>query len=276
MASAAKSTFYRLLPLTLKPIARLCLRHSLHIQDVIEAAKIAFISAAQEELTRTEERASDCKISTMTGIHRRDVVRIGRAQEIRPEPQGLVSRIIGQWQHDKRFTTHSNQPRILPFEGEESLFRILCRTVTNDVTPGTILHELERVGAVERVKTGLRLTVSSNLSTRDIEQGMKLLSRDSFHLFEAVESNLFGEDSVPNLHLQTQYDRVSPRALKKIRQWLLKEGSAFHKRARTFLSQFDSDLNPKIERPAQPAKVVLCSFSLTTTGANSGGTKDED
>ena len=53
----------------LRPVIRLCLKHSLHIQDIIESAKLVFLEMAEVEMEKAGEKVSGCRLSTTTGIH---------------------------------------------------------------------------------------------------------------------------------------------------------------------------------------------------------------
>ncbi len=50
-------------------------------------------------------------------------------------------------------------------------------------------------------------------------------------------------------------------ALEEIRRWSAREGSAFHERARNFLSKYDRDLNPKLGGTGT-YRVAIGSFSV--------------
>ncbi|MCB0311612.1 MAG: hypothetical protein KDD42_10275, partial [Bdellovibrionales bacterium] len=51
-------TLLEMLVLMLKPVARFCLRHSISVQDLIESAKIAMISASADEIQATGRKVT--------------------------------------------------------------------------------------------------------------------------------------------------------------------------------------------------------------------------
>lgn len=245
----------------MKPVVRLCLRNSLHVQDVIESVKIAFIDAAREELESQEQKVNVSRLAAMTGMHRRDVMRIFRDEEVKEAPQGLVSRVIGHWQQNPKFQTKSGKARVLTFEGEDAEFQDLVKSVSNDLHPGTVLFELERIGAIKKVRGGVKLIARAYVPKGNLKEGLKLLANDTEDLMSAVENNLFEEKVVPNLHAKTEYDFIDPEAVPKIREWMLREGSALHQKARNFLAKFDTETNPNYDEPVAGVRVVLGSFS---------------
>lgn len=261
MGTGAEQLAIQCLRLMLKPLARFCLRHSLRIQELEEAAKIVLIEAAKEEIERSEEKVNISRLSAVTGLHRRDVMRIFREGRTIEEPRNLVSRVIGQWLNDRRFTTTRGTPRVLVGEGEQSEFHKLVRLLSNDVHPGTVLFELERVGAVERTAKGLRLVASGYVPKGNPKEGFELLSLDTGDLICAVDENVFSPGDIPNLHARTEYDKIRADMLPKIREWILEEGSEFHRRLRNYLSQFDLDISPDDGYRGKFARVVVGAFS---------------
>jgi hypothetical protein len=176
------------------------------------------------------------------------------------ESVNLVSRVVTQWENSEEYLTKGGKPKTLSYEGEASEFSKLVKQVTKDIHFKGVLLQLERLNMVERTSHGLRLSAGAHDVRKDMEKGYHVLSQDLEDLSMAVEANMTLEDDLPNLHARTEFDNIFVDALPEIRQWLLKEGSSFHQRARTFLSQFDRDVNPHIRNEAGQ-KVVLTSFS---------------
>jgi hypothetical protein len=89
----------------------------------------------------------------------------------------------------------------------------------------------------------------------------QMVSRDVDDLVVAAEENHLSSQEVTNLHLTTYYDRVPIRYEEKIRKWFIREGSLLHRKARSFLSKFDRDLNPDLAPDSDYLRVSLGSFS---------------
>lgn len=256
------------LRLLLRPVMRYCLRRSLKIQEVVEACKAALIDAAEDEIEQRGARRSVARLSVMTGVHRSDVARItGESESANTdgEPKRLsgniINRLIAQWQTDRRFLTSAGKPRLLSFDGKTGEFARLIQSVSSDPNPYAVLSELERIGAVERTRHGLRLTTPEFIVRTDPGRTIEHVAQDSDDLLAAVEENLGANGQPVNLHLRTEYDRIGVSSVPQIRKWLLKEGSAFHARLRRYLSQFDLDVRPRKNDPGVYARVSLCSFS---------------
>lgn len=250
----------------LRPVVRLCLRRSVHLGDVVELLKEVFVETAKGELRTAGEIPSLSRLSVMTGVHRKDVTRIERAKNSAPGGDNLIARVMAQWQHDGRFLTKGGKPRALAAEGRESEFAALVRTVNGeDVSPYAVLHEMERLGAVERGEKDVRLVWRDFVAGADLKTGLEMLAADTVDLGAAVEENVFnGSDLQKNLHLKTEFDNVTSKAIPAIRAWFVQEGSLFHHRVRDFLARYDRDMNPSLKDELGGCRVVLGTFSLTT------------
>lgn len=246
-----------------------CLRHSVKLQEIIEACKVTLIEAAAHELSRSGREITAGRLSIMTGVHRPDVQRLYRTRDHVKTAEDVISRIVGQWQSDHRFTTPGGRrPRDLTFTGKRSEFAKLVGVVSGDLNPYTVLFELERMGLVVRKEDRLRLNAHVTVITGDAETGFRLLSQDSDDLIQCVEENVLNPCSPRNLHGRTEYDSISAKYVEQIREWFLKEGIAFHGRARKYLSRFDKDINRRINSADPEVRVTVCTFSRVDKEGN--------
>lgn len=248
----------------LRSLATLCLRHSMRIQDITECAKQALLQAAEDELVRSGQGVTTSRLSVMTGIHRKDVERLRVRGEVRGASSHMIVKIVGQWQLDRRFVTADGRPKCLDLGGKASSFNRLVRSVSKEMNPATVLFELERSGTARKSAKGLELQLGAYSPSDNLEQGFQVLADDVQDLIAGVSGNLANEHNIPNLHARTVFDNVRPDRIQEIRQWLVREGHEFHRRAREYISQADQDINPEpgLKGPAQ--KVVLGSFSRIT------------
>lgn len=235
-----------ILPLLLRPIASYCLRRSIKLGDVVECLKGVFVEVAREQLDQQDSESSASRLSVMTGVHRKDVSRLMNNKPTAKASKSLTTRVIGLWRNSKRFCSASGKPRVLSVEGKDSDFVGLVQAVSADLNPYTVLFELERIGAVIRTRQGLKLISRLYDPKGDTAAGFSLLASDVNDLMESVQENLEREDrsAPPNLHIKTEYDNIPASRGAEIREWCLKEGSAFHQRVRNYLSELDRDVQP--------------------------------
>lgn len=253
-----------LYPLLL-PIVSLCVRRGIKLQEFLEVAKRAFVDAAQRELTASAERVNVSRVAVMTGLQRSDVTRLQKVSAEPPYSINLITRIIGQWRHDKNFSTKGS-PKPLQIKGNTPLsFSQLVMSISKDVNPATVLFELERLGAVVKKRGIVELNSEGFTPTLEQEEdAFKLLGADISDLTNGVEGNLARTSTEPNLHITTRYDNVVVSEVPQVRKWLLKKGSEFQSQVRAYVSKFDKDLNPSLFESEGGATVTVGTFSVTS------------
>lgn len=249
----------RCLTQALRPLARFCLRYGITVQDAFEEMNVAFVQEAANELRSHEVKVTTSRICAATGVHRQKIVRILAGDA----PRSIVSysqRIIGAWRGTKAYIK-AGAPRPLTCDSDDSEFHKLVRAHCNDVHPRTLLFELERVGAVERVGDTVQLVQFGYTPKGNPEEGFRLFADDAGFLLQSVHENVLEGVRPPHLHVRTEFDNINQMALPEIRQWMYKAGNEFHEKVRKYLSRFDLDLNPK-KQAQGGAHVALCSFSF--------------
>lgn len=250
------------LKLLMRPIVKFCIKYSLRVQDFIEVGKSLFVELAVEELNKENLGANKGKISIVSGLHRRDVVRLLNLEGAAEKTEDIISKIIGQWQSDKRFVDSSRKPKELTFGFEKSEFSNLVKLTSNDVSASAVLMEMTRIGGIEKTESKVRLIQDSYLPKGNPLQGFKILSEDIEDLKQVVEGNVIDQIEPPHMQFRTVYDCIDPKAREEVDLWLFEQGKDLHLKAREFLSQFDLDINPGSLSEGAPLCVTLSSFSL--------------
>lgn len=263
MKPASRKTISQILRVLLKPLARFCINHGVRIQDLSDFIKGALLDAAVDELEQGGTKATVSRLAAITGMQRRDVEKFRDKEVELDDSRDLIRKVIGMWQSGTDFTTQAGAPRVLSYGTDDSEFADLARAVSKDLNSATILFELERLGIVEKTSRGVRLALDSYSPRGDAEAGFKVVAEDVHDLIHSAQDNLFTESVPPQLHVRTNYDKVRSEAIPEIKQWLLKEGHAFHARARDFISQFDQDINPVLSYKGKTTNITVTSFGRT-------------
>ncbi|MCB0336277.1 MAG: hypothetical protein KDD62_08220, partial [Bdellovibrionales bacterium] len=233
----------------LQVIVRVCIKSSIDLNSFIEVLKVVYVRVAEQELEASGKQASASRISVMTGVHRRDIARFKKLGIKPVAGANLISKIMGQWQHDPQFTTKKGGPRVLGVEGRNSEFAQLVAAVNGaDVSTYSVLHEMEHLGVVVRVGKKVKLIWRDYAPQITSAEGLQMYAEDMVDLFKSIDENVERRSEIPNLHLRTDFDKIPLRHMKKIREWLLEEGSRFHKKVRSYLSKYDNDVNPSARK----------------------------
>ncbi len=148
----------------LLPIGRLMLKGGLGIGDLIRAGKQAYLRAAIAYVTSAGSRVNASHLSVVTGLTRKEVTSI--LNELKGMPtlrrgegkEQRAMRVLRGWKLDPRFCDNKGEPARLPLRGERGSFSALVKIYGGDVTPNSVLKELQRIGAVSFSNSrGLRL-----------------------------------------------------------------------------------------------------------------------
>ncbi|HJV68634.1 DUF6502 family protein [Ideonella sp.] len=180
----------------LAPLARLAVARGVPFSEVDERLKTAFVQAARDANPGGLPHRQVSRISTATGINRREVTRLVHAklEQARPK-RSLAGEVYAHWLTDPLYRDVAGQPKPLPRQGPRPSFEALAREVTSDVHPRSLLSEMQRLGyatldeAADQV-----LPVKDALVPRsDLPRALRILgSNVGSHLAGAV-ANVLGD-----------------------------------------------------------------------------------
>ena len=145
----------------LAPICRLTLSGGVGIDQLVRAAKQAYVEAAIADLFPIDSRINISRLSVATGLTRKEVsllVDKPKGSRVRIAPRAKEQRairVLRGWRIDPRFHKRSGEPAQLPLRGSGKAFALLVKIYGGDVTPTSVLRELERMGAVSVTPSGL-------------------------------------------------------------------------------------------------------------------------
>src|ERR1039457_6239252 len=143
------TALFRTLSRLLGPLARLCLANGITFATAEEVLKRAFVQEANSLQPGAPEHGMVSRISTATGINRREVTRLTKLETPeRATKQPLASEILARWTTDHSYRNQDGAPRMLNRLGPAPSFEALAQTVTRDVHPRSMLDELIRLDLV--------------------------------------------------------------------------------------------------------------------------------
>lgn len=167
----------------LAPISRLTLAGGVGIDQLVRAAKQAYVGVAIENLFPIDSRVNISRLSVATGLTRKEVSLLvdkpkGIKAHLAPRTKAQRAiRVLRGWRIDPRFHGRSGAPAELPLRGGEKAFASLVKLYGGDVTPTSVLRELERMEAVSMTRSGL---------LRMRTQGKRFESHAPQHMLEAA------------------------------------------------------------------------------------------
>ena len=150
----------------LAPVARLGVARGLPCATVEEMLRLAFVQAASAAHPGLAEHRKVSRISTTTGINRREVTRLTQWQQAGqalPLSRSAASEVFAHWRNQAPYLRADGQAMTLPRQGPEPSFETLAHAVTRDVHPRSLLDELRRLGLVEWNEADDTVTLSREI-----------------------------------------------------------------------------------------------------------------
>jgi hypothetical protein len=228
----------------LRPLARILLRHNVSFLAFSDLAKQVFIEVAEQEFPPAGRKQSLSRISMLTGLSRKEVLRVKRI----PIPndgesvvqQGRSIRIINGWTHDRRFLDAAGAPLELDFDGNDQSFSGLVRYHSGDIPPRAVLDELLRVGLVERSSAGrVRLISTVYVPKAGMEEKLSILGVETADLLNTIDHNIHTEGEEPFFQRKVCYYRFPVRHLPALRRLTSQKSQELLEELNVWLAEHD-------------------------------------
>ena len=150
---AEQQALLSVLEQVLSPLARLCLAKGIAIQAAEEVLRYAYVQAAKADCEGLNPSRLTSRISTMTGLTRREVTRLQSTDAaVRPETRSVATDVLTYWASQSDYVNKKGLPIRIPRTGEAPSFEALAASVTKDVHPKSILADMVRLGLVTHNK----------------------------------------------------------------------------------------------------------------------------
>jgi hypothetical protein len=234
----------------LRPLVRLLLRNGIPYRTFSDIAKQVYVDVAMEDFGLPGRKQSKSRVSILTGLSRKDVLRVRRLPPTDDlgagERYNRAARVVAGWVRDPRFCNGSGNPAELPFEEGSSSFRELVKTYSGDAPARAVLDELLRVGTVERKPDGMiRLLERSYIPKRGEIEKIGILGVDTSYLIGTIDHNIRHPDA-PFFQRKVCYDNLPEEALPELEKIAAGRGQALLESLDGWMSTRDRDVNPGI------------------------------
>lgn len=233
----------------LRPLVRVMLRNGIPYGAFADIARRIYVEIGEKEFALPGKKQTVSRISTITGLTRKEVTRMQAAEtgsrEAQSERYNRPARVIGGWVRDKAYHDPRGHPADLPMEGETGTFSALVRDFSGDIPPRAIADELLRVGAIEILPNGnARLLTHAYIPRGDQAEKIGILGADVADLIRTIDHNLTCAPGEARFQRRVSYDNVPremmPALIKKVSR---KAQSSLESLDRV-LASADRDINP--------------------------------
>ena len=236
---------------TLRPLVRRLLAAGVPFGHLEARLRALFVELAAEEFALPGRRQTDSRIALLTGINRKEVRRLRRADTAERGPatfsRNLATVLVSRWLGDPRATDRAGRPVAIPYRAARGpCFVKLAAATTADVAPRALLDGLVGTGAAELRDDGMVvLRADAYVPRRGGSEGLAMLAEDPPELIDTILHNVLGEGDDLRLQRKVSYDNLGADGLRAVRAELRREGEHFIRRVNRLLARHDRDRNPK-------------------------------
>ena len=250
----------------LLPLARLAVAQGVPFSVAEAALKQAFVEAARAALRDAglPEHRLVSRISTSTGINRREVTKLTQAGPSDPQPVAvsLAGEVFTRWVTDKTLRTRQGQLQALKRSGPAPSFDALARSVTQDVHPRSLLDELCRLGMAQ---------LDQDLDTVSLLRDTFVPGADQQHMLAFLADNVGDHlnGAVSNVTGQGQKhfdqavfaDELSTESMAQVQQFVSSQWKRLLDEAVPLLEQCIEDDRLAARAQDQRVRIGLYSYS---------------
>ena len=205
----------------LASLARLGVAQGLPYARVEEMLRLAFVQAAARAHPGLPEHRKVSRISTTSGIYRREVTRLVQPQARGAAPRGrsVAGEVFAHWRTQPPYRGRDGRPKVLPRQGAEPSFETLAQAVTRDVHPRSLLDELCRLGLAiwDEASDRVRLTRETFVAQGDLVQQLGFLGDNVGDHLRAAVDNVLGGQSRQHFEQAVFADGLSAASIESVR-----------------------------------------------------------
>ena len=205
----------------LRPITRLFLQQNIAVGEVIQGLKESYVLAAEEQLLKAGENATNARLAVLTGMDRNEVSRLRRGVDRSGKPLDEESRPLIHLNRAarvvKNWPCNSGKPVDLPYTGEGSFFELVKR-FSGGIPANSVLEELERNQNAIRLENGHIRLLNEIYVPQDEMAKFAIASHQLSRLISSVEHNLDGKNiDQPFLQLELEFGGLSDETCETFR-----------------------------------------------------------
>jgi hypothetical protein len=202
----------------LQPLAALSVARGMPFATVEEMMKTSFVEAARTAHSNMAGQRMVSRISTVTGLNRREVSRLMQTESSAAPPRvSPATQVFTRWVAEPSLKTAKGEPMPLPRQGPAPSFEELARSVTRDVHPRSLLDELCRLGLARVDGETVHVVRESFVPRGDSDRMLGFLGSNVGDHLRAAVSNVLS-DSPKNLEQAVFADELSQTSLDDLQQ----------------------------------------------------------
>ena len=234
----------------LKPLIKILLRNNISYPAFDDMVRKAYVEVAEKDFTVEGKKQTNSRISTLTGLSRKEVKRLQDLPEEETENNVLkynrAARVVYGWVHDTSYQLNSGEQKTLDFDEGDISFCKLVKTYSGDVPPRAILDELIRIGLVEKDKDGkLNLLKRAYIPKEGLDEKIQFLGKDVSSLIQTMDRNIYEKNKSPYFQRKVYYDNLPDECIENLRKLISENSQSLLEKIDKEMAKHDRDVNPK-------------------------------
>jgi hypothetical protein len=236
----------------LRPLVRVLLRNGVPYGTLADIARRVYVEVAEQEFALPGKKQTGSRISTITGLTRKEVTRIQSLETpdgaVGAESYNRAARVISGWVRDRSYHDKKGRPAILPMEGARGSFSALVRDFSGDIPPRTIADELARVGAIEVLPNGtVRLVSRAYIPRGDEAEKIAILGVEAADLIRTIDHNLTCAPDEAYFQRRVSYNNIPREMLPALTKQLSRKAQSCLESMDRVLAAADRDSSPGVK-----------------------------
>ena len=235
----------------LRPLVRILLRNGVAYGAFAELARRVYAEVAEREFALAGRKQTVSRISTLTGLTRKEVTRIQSEEgpsQADNERYNRPARVISGWVREKRYHDRRGRPAELQMEGDARSFSALVREFSGDIPPRAMADELARVGAIEIMPDGkVRLLTRAYIPRGDQVEKLGILGADVADLIRTIDHNLTCAPGEAYFQRRVSYDNIPREMLPTLTKQLSRKAQSCLESMDRVLAAADRDRSPAVK-----------------------------
>jgi hypothetical protein len=262
----------------LAPLARLCLANGVTFAAVEEMLKRAFVQEANNLHPGAPSHGTVSRISTATGIRRREVTRLIQSESpVLPAKPPHATQVFARWTTDPALQDQDGAPCPLKRQGTVPSFETLAQSVTRDVHPRSMLDELIRLGlaSYDEANDSVMLTRTEFVPDADARQMLDFLGDNVGDHLDAAVANVL-KDGCQHFEQAVFADELSVESIETLRPLVSAQWQALRDALVPTLTEL-IEADARAGRPQnQRVRIGLYSFTEPTPDIAASTTESTD
>jgi len=234
------------------PLTEILLHKGVVYSEIAQILKQVYVSVAEQNLLKSEGKATTSRIAITTGLTRKDVAALRKTSpgvETVSAKYNRATRVINGWQQDEEFCTTGGFPAVLAINGDEKSFEALVNRYSGDMTSKAMLDELESTETIKIIEGKYAsLQRRAYLPIGDEDEAITILGTDVSLLIQTIGHNMLSEKEELRFQRKVCYDNLPQECLDSFQEMVGKDSQELLEKSNDWLRQYDRDANPNAEK----------------------------